>query len=379
MSRVLRISRILMNGKAGTRRYCSSQAAERYVYHDRTLESLQWEIEDIYSGGSPMALSIGVLSASMLGDVELYVRCMAKLFALLGTDLLSEIDHNTWTSKEIAECSLACYKKLKQAEALDIRLWLLARACVAAEYMEDLSLAEGCRQVVMHALDTKDKDSFTAPEAWALGYVLHHMASRHANSENQINHSPGGNQKPKDAFGVNSVILTHISKNLRGEPGDIIWCRIMLLHAASASKSKEHWSRYSWTTEYFDQLPLSDYRAWALALIAHSAANTGYYDEAVQHVNKAMDIIKSVPPSERAPHEDLITILTLRTAFIDMHRLEPRRTKKLARTSLPYLPFVTRGQVPRLLGNERHLFFKKRVEEAVFVNPIGSGLHLTSA
>ena len=351
-----------------TGRYCSTRSNDSYVYSDRTPESLQLEIDGIFDCGSTMSLSIGLLSASMLGNIELYVRCMAKLFARLGTEGLCEIDHNTWTSNEIAACSLECYTKLKDVKALDVRLWLLGRACMAAEFMQDVALSEGCRQVIIHALGDRDRDSFTPPEGWSLGYVLHHIAGRHANSEQQIDHSPGGNQKPKDAFGVMALKLSHISKTLQcQDPGDIIWCRIMLLHAVSASASKEHWSRYSWTLEYFDQLPITDYRAWALALIAHSAARLGQYDAAVRNINGAMDIIRTVPPSERAPHEDLITLLTLRTAFVDLHRLEPRRSKKLARACIPHLPFVVRGQMPRLLGDERHLFFKYRETKQVLI------------
>ncbi|KAJ9456799.1 hypothetical protein DIPPA_09882 [Diplonema papillatum] len=304
----------------------------------------------------PVACSLALIASAQLGDYELYTTAKSMLAPALGVPELLEVDHYTstdidiWKKSEAAAATFAAHPAPQ-----DFRLWLLGRLNMAAIYMKDSKVA-AATAITMHEL--LRKQALTTPEIWACGYLLAHWGDRMKYSESQIRNSPGGVQNVKDPFGLELKRTTAAVKAIPVyDYTDAIWARVMLLYGAANSRAPEHWARLAWC-DAASELDVSDYKAWAHALTSHAASMVEQIDDAYRHAHAAMEILKTVPKDQRAPMEDILTILHLRSSFVDLHRHDPKKSKKLSATCCPNIPFVVRGKPPKLLGIPRHALFR---------------------
>eukprot|EP01064_Diplonema_japonicum_P031613 TRINITY_DN5710_c6_g1_i1.p1 TRINITY_DN5710_c6_g1~~TRINITY_DN5710_c6_g1_i1.p1 ORF type:complete len:364 (+),score=67.26 TRINITY_DN5710_c6_g1_i1:57-1148(+) len=337
---------------------------------DPTEDDLRAEIYKIFSEkepGNPIACSLGVLGAGMLGDLELYNWGKKILAEDLGVPGLGLLNHNEATNDELWKAvNDACEQFDNHLGPRDVRLWMLGRLAMGAGFMCDEATASTAAGVLYKKL--KYATSMAFPEVWAAGYHLQHRGRTTAGSDKQFQSSPGGVHKAKDAFGVELKRLHTMVRALpiTADPGSVMWSRVMLVHGACASTAREHWGRLQWCLD-LTHLPVSDYKAWAYAMLSHAAASSGHATDSSELAQKAMHILRTVPASQLAPHEAMLTTLQLRTAFIDLHRSEPKLSKKTAKKCIPNLPFVVKGKPPKMLGVPRYGTFRLRDYQPIFI------------
>ena len=324
-----------------------------------TMASMREEILDILDHKeqyNPVPTSIATLCASMLGDLELYQEGMVLLCEELGVPALATLDHNRCTDAEMRSCVYSCIETFKAYPAPpEVRLWILSRICVAAGNMYDDTRASAASCIVETLLEEKSND-YSAPEVWAQGYLLYHSGRATRESLIQQRTSPGGVQKVTSRFGLSMWRMEKLVKGVEGEMADVVWAKTMLLSAVGASGAKEHWGRFSWCNEAW-RLPVGDYKGWALALCSAAASGLGSKDDAARLADQAMAVVRGTPKEQLAPNDAMLTVLTLRSSFVDLHRLDPLFSKKTAKRICPALPFVQRGLPVGPLGIPRYAIF----------------------
>eukprot|EP01063_Lacrimia_lanifica_P032373 TRINITY_DN5523_c0_g1_i2.p1 TRINITY_DN5523_c0_g1~~TRINITY_DN5523_c0_g1_i2.p1 ORF type:complete len:386 (+),score=97.31 TRINITY_DN5523_c0_g1_i2:52-1209(+) len=342
----------------GWRRASSTAVTKSWA--DPTAEELVAEVAKIFAEkekDNPIVCSLGLLGASMLGHPELYQEGMRLMCKDLGAEPLAHLDHNTASEDDIRACIHDLTKTFPMHPGpFDMRAWMLGRVIMSAEYMCDRGRAVTGASVLYALLD---KQQMTAPEIWACGYLLHFRGSTVANSFSQIRNTVSGVHQPRDAFGLEAKRTEGLVKQMPPSAlGDAIWGRVMYIHGIARAGAEEDWPRHTWCHRALTHLPVGDYKAWAHAMVAHAAANCRQKEESQRHAYEAIKICRQHPPEQRAPHEDMLTTLTLRSAFVDLHPLDPKLSKKVAKHCTPKLPFVVRGHPPTLLGVPRYGYFK---------------------
>ena len=326
------------------------------------MESMTHEITAILADptSSPGRRSIALLSAAMLGNLELYDVALNLLGRDIGVPQIGLLEHKTCTALDIWNCCHAASDSFrKDPETVGERAWLLGRLCMAAGYMTDESRAMVAAQVLdVYLTEREEGDAiYSVEEVWAHGYLTHHRGRRHRDSELQIANSPGWVQKPTDAFGYMAHKTADLVRRVPASAvSDSCWAKTMLLSAVGASGAWEHWSRYAWCN-VAASVPVGDYKAWAHAMVSAAASAAEIPDAAALHADRAMTILRQHAPSDLAPHDAMLTVLTLRSSFVDLHKLGPGFSKKVAKRCCPKLPFVVRGVAPALLGAPRAVHF----------------------
>eukprot|EP01059_Diplonema_ambulator_P034126 TRINITY_DN7487_c0_g1_i7.p1 TRINITY_DN7487_c0_g1~~TRINITY_DN7487_c0_g1_i7.p1 ORF type:complete len:367 (+),score=78.21 TRINITY_DN7487_c0_g1_i7:35-1135(+) len=327
---------------------------------DPTEDDLRLEIRQILEQkekDNPMECSLAVLGAGMLGDLVLYEWGKKLITEDLGIPSIGEIIHGEADVTEM-------WRVIEEATAsfdehpgpVDLRLWMLGRLVMAAGFMCDETTAAVSATLLQRKLN---KPNLTVPELWACGYHLQHAGRRTRNSEDQKEKRVGGVHRARSPYGAEVSRTSKLVKSIPPadiDPGSYIWAKIMLIHGACSSGETEMFSRFKWCLD-LTHLPVSDYKAWGYAMICHAAACTDNPEEAFEYAQRAMEILRQVDPANRAPHEAMLTLLQLRTAFIDLHRCDPKLSKKAAKHCTPNLPFVVKGKPPRMLGVPRYVAF----------------------
>eukprot|EP00756_Hemistasia_phaeocysticola_P052416 Hpha_TRINITY_DN27649_c0_g1::TRINITY_DN27649_c0_g1_i1::g.57362::m.57362 len=137
---------------------------------------------------------------------------------------------------------------------------------------------------------------------------------------------------------------------------DLRWAEVMLLHGACLAGNDEDFQRHAYRLRNgslisaLTDIPEGDFRGWAAALCCQAAAKVGRTKLAVSLAQYTMAFLRE---GKGNPQDKVIAPLVLRAALVDLHPHEPKIAKKAAKDTLPKVPFVVAGELPRPLAPPR--------------------------
>jgi len=243
--------------------------------------ALQIQIqESAAKAKTPYDISMPLLAAALTNDKAAYPPLRDKMLQASNTVLL----HN------------------KPPRDMTEKAWLLGRILVAANSMQDQETVEFTKKILINILKTVRYYRKDACVAWAWGYLQVYNAT----------------QDPK-AYTDNKLFMLKYTQELVNErnpaPGlepmpmtNILWAEVMDLQAAAAANDRATYQEIlkdiltvtgtNTIVEAFQQMPIEDYRAWAMASVG-LAASQMKNEETLELISGAITkVINDSPSSE---------------------------------------------------------------------------------